>query len=151
MSFEVREARSMQYGEAEADQFSTLYDASLVFIVIDSLLLVARGVVSAGGDGDGLKPIKLAQGIVSDLPFFIMTACESTRDPGKGMTSVSIILASPAATRPPNPTSIVQTDSTDSTETQASTSHQRTPIRTTLCQLQLPGPVLSSITGTTND
>ena len=70
------------------DGLNTLYDASLVFIVIDSLLLVARGVVSGGG-GDGLKPIKLVQGIVSDLPFFIMTACESTRDPGKGMTSVS--------------------------------------------------------------
>ena len=68
------------YGDAEADQLSDLYDASLVFIVIDSLLLVGRGVMSAGGGGDGLKPIKLVQGIVSDLPFFIMTACESTRE-----------------------------------------------------------------------
>lgn len=69
---------SRTYGDAEADQLSDLYDASLVFIVIDSLLLVGRGVMSAGGGEDGsasgLKPIKLVQGIVSDLPFFIMTA-----------------------------------------------------------------------------
>ena len=59
------------YDGGASSGLEALRDAVIVFFVLDAILFVVRG--ACAGDPDSFKKAKLAEAILVDFPFMVMT------------------------------------------------------------------------------